>query len=528
MDSIWINGKFWDAYSHIQAMAVKNGRIHSLGTNPEMLALAAPATKVYDLKNSLVLPGFNDSHVHFMEGGFSLQEVDLRDARSEVEFCERLKAKAATMARGSWITGGYWDHEKWPSKRLPSKELLDSAVPDHPVFIVRLDWHIACANSPALQLAGIDSQTASPAGGVIDRDPQTGEPTGILRDEAERLVYQVIPPSSAADKEAAALAAMHHAAGLGITSVQGECKAEDQLIFSRLAEEHRLTTRMSVWQSVANPADIETLRSLAQVHEPFFQRNTAKLFVDGSFGASTALLFEPYDDAPNYCGLAIHEQPALESMIQEIDRLNWHMAVHAIGDRAVHLALTAFEKAYAQNGERRRRHRLEHAQMVRQQDLARFRDLALIASVQPSHAIDDMRWIENRLGARIDTAYRLRSFLHNDVTVACGTDWTVEPLDPMLTLYAAVSREFPEGGPEGGWQAQEKISLVQAIQIYTEGAAYSEGQEHYKGRLKTGYLADFVLLEPDFLYRSPQAILHSRIQTTVVDGRIVHDIQGIQ
>jgi predicted amidohydrolase YtcJ len=480
------------------------------------------------MKNSLVLPGFNDSHVHFMEGGFSLQDVDLRDARDEAEFCEKLKAKAATMSRGAWITGGYWDHEKWPCKRLPSKELLDSVVPDHPVFIVRLDWHIACANSLALQLARIDSQTASPPGGAIDRYPQTGEPTGILRDEAERLVYRVIPQSSAADKEAAALAAMRHAASLGITSVQGECKAEDQAIFSRLAEEKRLTTRMSVWQSIAHPGDAEALRDLPQVHEPFFSRRTAKLFVDGSFGAGTALLFEPYLDAPNYCGLAIHDQVILESMIQEIDRLNWHLAVHAIGDRAVDMALTALEKARTQNGEQSRRHRIEHAQMVRNQDLARFRDLSLIASVQPSHAIDDMHWIENRIGQRIDTAYRLRSFLQNGIAVACGTDWTVEPLDPMLTLYAAVSREFPAGGPEGGWQPQEKISLVQAIQIYTEGAAFAEEQEQCKGRLKSGCYADFVLLEPDFLYRSPQAILHSRIQTTVVDGRIVHDIQGMQ
>lgn len=527
MDSIWINGKLWDAYAHVQAMAVCNGKIHSLGSNQEMLSLATRETAVFDMKGCLVLPGFNDSHVHFMEGGFSLQGVDLRDAQDEEELVRRLGEKARTLPPGAWITGGYWDHEKWPSRRLPGKALLDSAVSDHPVFILRLDWHVACANSLALALAGIDRHTLSPAGGTIDRDAATGEPTGILRDEAQRLVQRVIPADSAEEKEAAALAAMRHAAGLGITSVQGECREDDQMIFQRLAEEQKSTVRMSVWQSVAHPDDVKRVADVAQCHSPFFRRHTAKLFVDGSFGASTALLFEPYLDSPDSCGLAIHEQPILEEMVAALDRMNWQLAVHAIGDRAVDLTLKAYEQARESNGMGSHRHRIEHAQMVRAQDLHRFRELQLVASVQPSHAIDDMRWIEHRIGSRVHTAYRLRSFLQHGIHVACGTDWTVEPLDPMLTLYAAVCRELPEGGPAGGWQAQEIISLVQAIELYTEGSAWAEGLASSKGRLKPGYYADFILLEPDFLYRSPQAILHSRVQTTVVGGHIVYDRQGI-
>ncbi|HPI73757.1 MAG TPA: amidohydrolase [bacterium] len=527
MDSIWINGKIWDALPHVQALAVRNGRIQAMGSNSEVLAMAGSQTVVHDADGRLMLPGFNDSHMHLLQGGFYLLGVDLRDARSEEEFVARLREKAANRDVNGWITGGYWDHEKWPSARLPTAALLDAAAPDRPVLVHRLDWHIACANSCALRLAGITRDTIAPQGGAIDKDPLTGEPTGILRDEAQQLVQRVIPEPTREEKITAALAAMQHAAQLGVTSVQGECAESDQMIFSELAADRRLTVRFSAWQPVRHFDSLECLAAMEKIETPFYRLNTAKLFVDGSFGASTALLFDPYDDNSNNHGLAIHEQEELNRLIAGVDALGWQLAVHAIGDRAVDSALSAMAECRRRNGDRPRRHRIEHAQMVREADLARMRDLSMVASVQPSHCIDDLRWIEKRIGRRCSSAYRLNSFLRRRIPVALGTDWTVEPLDPMLTLYAAVTREQPQGGPPGGWQPQERISLTQAIDLYTEGSAFAEMQDSNKGRLKSGYYADFVLCAADFLYRTGRDLLHSQVETTVVDGRVVFDRTGL-
>ncbi|MBN2357094.1 amidohydrolase [candidate division KSB1 bacterium] len=524
MDLIIHNAKIWlGNASFAQALAANRGRIAAVGTNQQVQALGDKTTRIIDAGGRLLLPGFNDAHVHLIEGGFHLLGVDLRDARDPEEFCRRLRAKAAQLPRGCWITGGFWDHEGWPDKQLPNKELIDRAVPDHPIFVVRIDWHIGCANSLALNLAGIDSHTKAPPGGVIDRDAASGEPTGILRETAHRLIDQAKPPPDKEQTLQALRAALNHAAALGVTSIQGACQDGDIALYQELLETGELTLRISAWHNVADRPDIQRLENIEQIQHPYLRTGTAKFFCDGSFGATTALLSQPYlGDAENV-GVAVHDEKEFIDIVDVLHRNGRQMAIHAIGDRAVTRTLDAIAAAQKQHGRKNLRHRIEHAQMVRDQDMKRFEALGIVASVQPSHAIDDMRWIENRVGERASTTYRLNSFYQAGAAVAFGTDWTVEPIDPMLTLYAAVTREYPQGGPEGGWQPQEKVTLEQALTGYTIGSAFAEHCEQVKGRLSPGFYADLVILSQDLFTTPPRQWLETKVDVTVVGGKVVFE-----
>ncbi len=524
MDLILINGAIWrSGQSFAQALAVNHGRITAVGANEEILRLRTHQSRCIDAGGRLVLPGFNDSHVHFLEGGFHLLGVDLRDAASPAEMGRRLAHAAAGLPPGNWISGGFWDHERWPGKPLPHRALIDAAVPDHPVFVVRLDWHMGVANSQALRLAGIDADTPSPAGGAIDLDPASGAPTGILRDEAMRLITRILPAPSTAERQKAAGSAMQHAARLGVTTVQGSCTAEELAFYRALEQEGKLKCRISAWHSVAGPEDVEKMAGEPKLDTPLLRSGTAKLFSDGSFGASTAWLFEPYEGSAANFGLAIHAPEMLQKMVTRIDALGWQMAIHAIGDRAVHETLTALERAQAANAAGARRHRIEHAQMVRTQDMPRFKKLGILASLQPSHAIDDLRWIADRIGTRTALAYRYRSFVEHGIPVALGTDWTVEPLTPLLTLYAAVTREKPGGGPAGGWHSRECVGLAQALQDYTRGSAFAMGRETVQGALTPGYYADFIVLDQNLFETNPRDWLAAGVDVTVVAGEVIYD-----
>ncbi len=528
LDLIVHNAKIWIGKDHfVSALAVAQDRIAVMGSDAKILPLRKNHTRMIDAGGRLLLPGFNDAHVHFIEGGFQLLSVDLRDAADQEEFCRRLQQKAQQLPKGTWITGGYWDHERWPDKKLPSKELIDRVVPDHPVFVVRLDWHIGCANSLALQLAGIDRYTQSPSGGVIDHDPITGEPTGILRETAQRLIEQARPAPNKAQTLEALETALQHAAQLGVTSIQGACKADELQLYQELIDQQRLTLRVSAWDYINQPSDIETLQAQV-IRHPYLRTGTAKLFCDGSFGASTAWLWQPYEFDAQYFGVAVHEPNTFLQLVEELHRRGRSMCIHAIGDRAVSLSLDALEAAMQRHGNRNARHRIEHAQMVCDVDVSRFASLGVIASIQPSHAIDDMRWIEERIGGRARTAYRFQSFLQAGVAVAIGSDWTVEPLDPMLNLYAAVTREYPQGGPIGGWQPQEKVSLEEVLIAYTQGSAFAEGTERDKGRLLPGYYADFVILSDDLFQLPPSQWLQTKAEWTVVGGRVVFERSSSQ
>lgn len=506
------------------ALAVRGERVLALGDDETVSALIDPSTRVVELRGRLVVPGFNDAHVHLLDGGFGLLSVDLRDARDEGELARRLGEHARRLPKGRWILNGYWDHQLWPSRREPTRQLIDTATPEHPVFVQRLDGHMALANGLALRLAGITRETPDVPGGTIVRDAR-GEPTGLLKDNAMDLVTRVLPAPTRAENLEAARAALAEAARLGVTSIQDNSAVDALPTYQELRARGQLTARLYVWRYAA-----ESLAPLLHAGIPpglgddWIRVGALKILADGSIGSATAALFEPYSDAPGSTGLLLHEQAELERLVLEADRAGWQLAVHAIGDRANALVLDAFERAARENGPRQRRWRIEHAQHVRAADLARFRALGVVASVQPSHCIDDLRFVERHVGKeRLPDAYRWRSFLEAGVPLAFGTDWFVEPLDPRLGLYAAVTRETTAGGPEGGWQPQERLTLEEALDAYTRGSAFAELAEHDKGTLEPGKLADLVVFAEDLFAVEPRRLLAVPVDLTVVGGRVVFE-----
>jgi predicted amidohydrolase YtcJ len=524
-DLVLRGGRVWPGKGRAEAtaIAVKDGRVLALGADRDVQPLVGPATRVVELRGRLVVPGFNDAHVHFLSGGFGLLSVDLRDAKDEAEFVRRIAAHARTLPRGTWIREGNWDHESWPSKRLPTRQLIDDATPDHPVFVQRLDGHMALANSLALRLAGITRDTKDPDGGTIVRDA-AGEPTGVFKDNAEALVDRAIPEPSREMNLRAARAALAEAARVGVTTIQDNSSIDALRTYQDLRARGELTARFYVWRYISSLKALNEAGVRTGLGDEWIRLGALKILSDGSMGSGTAAFFDPYTDDPRTTGLLLYPVPELERLIREADAAGFQLAVHAIGDRANSLVLDAFEKAAAANGARDRRFRIEHAQVVRKADLDRYRRLGVIASIQPSHCIDDMRWAERRIGKeRARNAYNFRSFTAAGIPVAFGTDWFVEPLDPRLGLYAAVTRELPEGGPAGGWFPEEKLTLDDALDLYTRGSAYAEFAEGEKGTLDPGKLADLAVFAADLFRVPPRQILTTPVDLTVVGGRVVFE-----
>jgi hypothetical protein len=508
-----------------EAVAVAGGRVVAVGTSAEIGRLKGPRTRTIDAGGALVLPGFNDSHTHFLGGGFQLSSVDLRDAATPREFAERIRAFSAKMPKGRWITGGDWDHERWPGAPLPTKELIDAFTPDTPVFVSRLDGHMALANSHALRLAGITRETKDPPGGLIVRDPATGEPTGVLKDNAMSPVFAQIPEPSFDEKLAAARAATEHAARLGVTSVQDMSAGGDVGVYQELLNRGELKTRvyavapLGAWKRLA---DVGVRRAFGG---DMLRIGGLKGFSDGSLGSTTALFFEPYNDAPETTGLGsgLPEGEMLKR-VEEADRAGLQVMIHAIGDRANDQILSIYEQVARAHGARDRRFRIEHAQHLRPEEIREFAAQRVVASMQPYHAIDDGRWAEKRIGPqRIKGTYAFRALLDAGATLAFGSDWTVAPLDPLLGVYAAVTRRTLDGKNPGGWVPEQKITVEEAIRAYTSGSAYAEFAEQVKGKLAPGMLADLVILNRDIFRVDPVEIEKAKVTLTVVDGRIVFE-----
>jgi predicted amidohydrolase YtcJ len=514
-----------------EAVAVYGGRVVAVGTSEFIGRFKGAGTKVIDARGALVLPGFNDSHVHFLSGGFQLSSVDLRDSSTPQEFAERIRRFAERLPKGRWITGGDWDHERWPdvngSAPLPTKELIDAFTPDRAVFVNRLDGHMALANSYALKLAGVTRDTPDPPGGLIVRDAKTGEPTGILKDAAQSFVWKVFPEPSFEAKLEAARASTDHAAAHGVTSVQDMSAGNDVGVYQTLLERGELKTRI---YAVSPLPDWERLGRVG-VRRAFggdmLRIGGLKGFADGSLGSTTALLFEPYLDAPNTSGLSGDEmfpEGAMLKRVEAADAAGLQVMIHAIGDKANDSILTIYETVAKEHGERDRRFRIEHAQHLRAQDIARFGRGRVVASMQPYHCIDDGRWAEKRIGPeRAKTTYAFRSLLDSGAVLAFGSDWTVAPLDPVLGIYAAVTRRTLDGKHPGGWVPEQKITVEEAVRAYTFGSAYAEFQENVKGSITPGKLADLVVLSRDIFKIDPVEIENVRVRMTITGGRVVYE-----
>ncbi|HWX19379.1 MAG TPA: amidohydrolase, partial [Candidatus Binatia bacterium] len=515
-----------------EAVAIVGNRIAALGSTKQLRALAGPATRVVDARQKLVLPGFNDAHVHFLIGGFSLSNVDLRDAKSPEEMARRLGEYAHKAPKGRWILGGDWDHEKWPGAPLPTRQDIDAATPDHPVFVNRLDGHMALANSRALKLAGITKETKDPPGGLIVRDPQSGEPTGILKDAAQELVERAMPEKSFEEKHAAAMAGTEHAARMGVTSLTDMSAGDDVGLYQYMLERGELKTRIYAIRSIVSWEVQAKTGIRAAFGSEMLRIGGLKGFADGSLGSTTALFFEPYNDAPNTRGLLFDQMLPEGIMLKRVegaDKAGLQVMIHAIGDEANWRILDIYKEAAEKNGARDRRFRIEHAQHLRTSEIPRFGRQKVIASMQPYHEADDGRWCEKRIGPeRSKGTYAFRSLLDTGAVLAFGSDWTVAPLNPLLGLKAAATRQTLDGKHPEGWLPEQKITLDEAVRAYTYGSAYAEFAEKVKGTLTPGKVADLVVLDRDIYKVAPGEVDQARVVMTILDGRVVFEDRGVK
>jgi hypothetical protein len=525
-----VNARVWTvdpARPEAQAVAVRGDRIVAVGTTAEVEAQRGPSTRMVDAKGRFLMPGFNDAHVHLMMGAAQLDSVDLKDASTPEEFARRIGQRAGATAKGEWVLGGNWDEQQWMPVRLPTRDLVDEVTGDTPVFVHRYDEHMSLANSAALRLAGVTATTPDPPGGQIVRDAR-GNPTGVLKDAAQTYVLAVIPPPPPDRRERLLDRALEHLASLGVTSVQDMGPdPSDVDLYAATASKGRLTSRVR-----AVPAETWLAAHLARgpftrPTVPFLRVSGAKGFADGSLGSTTAFFFEPYADTPGSVGLLADEMQPLDGMrarLTTIDAAGEQLCVHAIGDRAISMVLDLYADVQRVNGVRDRRPRIEHSQHVVPGDFDRYAALGVIASVQPYHVIDDGRWAERRIGpVRARTTYAFRSFLEHHVRLAFGTDWPVAPIDPLQSLYAAVTRATLDGRQPGGWVPDQKLTMAQALEAYTLGSAYAEFRERDKGAITVGRLADFALLSGDPFAVAPAAIRDLKVVMTVSGGRVVYE-----
>jgi predicted amidohydrolase YtcJ len=519
-----INARVWTgvaARPWAEALAVDSaGRIAAVGSTAQITRLSAET--VIDARGQMVVPGFIDSHVHFVDGGFALSSVQLRDAGSKAEFIRRIREHARTLPKGAWLTNGDWDHTNWGGE-LPRRDWIDSVTPDNPVWINRLDGHMSLANTLALTAARLTRNTADVPGGEIVRDA-TGELTGVLKDNAMELVQRAIANPPAALEDRALDTAMAYVASYGVTSVHNMGTWGELAVFERAKRAGRLNVRIYA----ATPLqDWARLRDTVAAHgrgDDWLRIGGLKGFVDGSLGAHTAAMNDGFTDKPSDKGFFVTPPESLYARTVAADKAGLQVMVHAIGDRAIATQLDIFERVAKENGPRDRRFRIEHAQHIGARDMGRFAKLGVIASMQPYHAIDDGRWADAILGAdRASRTYAFRSLLDSKASLAFGSDWFVAPPRPMEGIYAAVTRRTLDERNPNGWVPAQKITLDEALRVWTRGGAYAAFDEGNRGTLEIGMLADFAILERDIFTIPPAQLRDVRVMRTVVGGRTVFE-----
>lgn len=518
----FIRGKIWTgnpAKPWAEAMAIKGDTLVAVGSGPEVSPWIGDSTTVIALPaGQLVTPGFIDTHTHFVDGGFRLSSVQLRDAKTREEFVQRIADYANTVPAGTWIMGGDWDNQNWGGE-LPERSWIDAVTPSHPVWINRLDGHMSLANSAAMKAAGITDKVKDVPGGAIER--KNGKPTGIFKDNAMALVDKFVPPASEVQEDRALDAAMNYVASKGVTSAHN--MSGYWQTFERARQQNHLITRIYAGTTLDNWRNLDTKIKSEGRGDAWLRFGNVKQFVDGSLGSHTAAFFKPFADAPKDSGFFLTPPDELYRGIKSADSAGLHLMVHAIGDKGIRTLLDIYERVEKENGPRDRRFRIEHLQHIHPADIPRLKTLGVIASMQPYHAIDDGRFAEKYLGyERCKTTYAFKSLMDAGATVAFGSDWFVAPPTPLEGIYAAVTRRTLDDKNPDGWVPEQKITVEQALQAYTLNAAYASFEEDIKGSLEPGKLADFVILEKDITTIDPTAIRDVKVLRTVVGGKVVY------
>ncbi len=529
-DVVFRGGTVWTGEadgSPAEALAVRDGRILVVGDEGTIESLVGPDTRVVELEGRTLLPGFVDGHTHFLSGGFQLSSVDLRDAETPEEFARRIARFAETLEPGEWITGGDWDHELWGGE-LPEKEWVDSLTQDNPVFVSRLDGHMALANSLALEAGGVTAETADPPGGVVVRAAD-GSPAGVLRDNAMGLVSRAIPERSAEEWDRALEAAATHALSLGVTQVHDVDGWASLEVYRRAHAAGDLPLRVYVAVPMSTWERMRDLVAEEGRGDQWLWWGGLKAFVDGSLGSTTAWFYEPYADEPSTAGLLTTDTAQLRAWIRGSDAVGLQPLVHAIGDRANDWVLDVYEELEAEQGPRDRRYRIEHAQHLTRDAIRRTAELGVIPSMQPYHAADDGRWAEKRIGPdRILTTYAFRSLLDEGARVAFGSDWTVAPLDPLLGIDAAVTRRTIDGANPDGWVPRERVTLEETLTAYTRNASFAGFSDAFSGTLTSGKVADLVVLSGDLFAQPTTGIKELRVDMTWIEGHEVFRREGVR
>lgn len=535
-DAVYVNANVYTADAgdaRAEAFVVRDGRFGAVGSEAAARADGAGLPAV-DLGGATVLPGLIDAHAHLTGlGALRAGVVDLSGTRSYEEVIERVRARAAETPRGEWVLGRGWDNESWPDSALPHHGRLSAAVPDHPVSLGRVDGHALLANARAMDIAGVSPETPSPPGGEILRDA-TGAATGVFVDNAEDLIGRVVPASAYADTESLILAGQQACLEVGLVSVHDMGSSPEVVeTYLRMASEGTLKLRMDL--ALSAPYAVRYFEE----HEPTtggrVSVRSVKLYADGAMGSRGAWLLEPYADRPlgdegePYAGLAVMSPERLERHARHALEKGYAVRAHAIGDRGNREVLDAFERAAAATGVPLppARFRIEHAQLLHAEDIPRFAQLGVIASVQPTHCTSDMRWIAERVGEeRARYAYAWASLARSGAVVASGSDFPVEHHDPLLGFYAAVTRQNLEGMPPGGWHAEQRMTRTQALRSMTIDAAYAAFAERDRGSVEPGKAADFVVLDTDVMTCDPGEIPRARVLRTVIAGETVFGAGG--